>query len=191
MTYTDKVDPSSNVLISFGSNISFSYTHSLLTDQDGAGDFWSGTYGYNSLTDSITDVSLILRFVDESADAAAESVQFTFDNLLFGDSVITSGGAVIFSRTFTVGLNTLLDDGMLNIALRNAGTTNGMQDLRSDFYFLDSTLAVSVRRNPSGLQGPSQVPLPTTIALLGIGLAGLGWSRRKCERNVPFADRAV
>lgn len=191
MTFTDKVDPTSNVLISFGGNISFSCTHNLLTDQDGAGVFWSGTYGYNSLTDVITDVSLMLRFVDESADAAAESVQFTIDNLLFGDSVITSGGAVIFSRTFTVGLNNFLDDGILNIALRNAGKTNGPPDFRSDFHFLDSTLAVSVRRNPSGQRGPSQVPLPTTITLLGIGLAGLGWSQRKCERNTPFADRAV
>lgn len=191
MTFTDKVDPSSNVLISFGGNISYSYTHNLLTDQDGAGAFWNGTYGYNSLTDVITDASLTLRFVDESADSAAESVEFTFDNLLFGDSIITSGGAVIFSRTFTAGLDTLLDDRILNIALGNAGRTHGMQSLRSDFHFLDSTLTVSVRRKPSRLQGPSQVPLPTTIALIGIGIAGLGWSRRKHERNALFANHTV
>jgi len=183
MTFSDKVDPSSDVLISFGNNISYSFTHSLLADQDGAGSYWSGDYGFDLLTDTSADIFLTLRFADESADTAPESVQFTFDGQPFGDSVITSGGG-IFSRTFSIGLADLLGDGFLNITLRNAGTTSGTQDLRSDFYFLDSTLTVSVAKNIRALQGPLQVPLPTTIALLGIGLAGLGLSQRRRKLNL-------
>jgi len=126
---------------------------------------------------------LTLRFADESADTDPESVRFTFDNQLFGDSVITAGGG-IFSRTFSVNLATLLDDGLLNVTLRNDGTTSGPQDLRSDFYFLDSTLSVRVDRTLGTLQGTLQVPLPTTLALLGIGLAGLGWAQRRREPNL-------
>ena len=126
---------------------------------------------------------MTLRFADESADTDPESVRFTFDNQLFGDSVITAGGG-IFSRTFSVNLATLLDDGLLNVTLRNDGTTSGPQDLRSDFYFLDSTLSVRVDRTLGTLQGTLQVPLPTTLALLGIGLAGLGWAQRRREPNL-------
>jgi len=56
LIFADKVDPSSDVLISFGNNISYSFTHSLLNDQDGAGPYWSGEYGFDLLTDTIAEI---------------------------------------------------------------------------------------------------------------------------------------
>ena len=93
MTFTDRANPNPDQTISFGNNQSYSFTHSIIADQDGAGSYWSGNYGFNVLTDSIIDATLALRFKDESNDTAPESVKFTFDLSNFGTQTITSGGA--------------------------------------------------------------------------------------------------
>lgn len=176
MTFVDKVNPGPNhPLIAFGNNSSYSFTHSIIADQDGAGNFWSGNYGYNPLTDQISSASLVLRFKDESDDTAPESVKFDFDNQPFGTQIITSGGA-IYTATFLNGLTTLLNDGILDVKLENAGITNGQQDGRSDFLFIDSTLTVEVER---GVQGAQQIPEPATLALISLCLVSLVCSRRK------------
>jgi hypothetical protein len=179
ITFVDKVNPGpDHQLIAFGNNRTYSFTHSIIVDQDGAGTFWSGNYGYNPLTDQISSASLVLRFKDESDDIAPESVSFIFDNQSFGTQTITSGGE-IFAATFfnnVLNLNALLNDGILNVTLENAGITNGPQDNRSDFLFIDSTLTVEVER---GVQSAQQVPEPATLALISLCLVGLVYSRRK------------
>lgn len=174
MTFTDTVDPNPDQLISFGNNKSYSFTHSIVIDQDGAGTFWNGTYGHNSLTDIISGASIKLRFKDESNDIAPESVQLLFDAQSFGPQTITSGGIIYFA-TISSGWNALLNDGVLNVVLQNAGITNRQQAFRSDFLFLDSTLTVDVDRRVQA----QQIPEPTSIALLLLGVAAFVSSRRK------------
>lgn len=175
ITLTDKFAPSSDQLISFGNNISYSFTHSIIADQDGAGALWSGSYGYNSLIDAITSASIALRFKDESSDGALESVQLIFDGQSFGTQTITSGGAV-YTATISSEWGTLLSDGMLNVILQNAGTTSGHQDGRSDFLFLDSTLTVDIER---GSLPAAQISEPAPLTLIGLGLVSLLFTRRK------------
>lgn len=170
-TYTDAVDPSPDELISFGVNTYYSFSHSILDD------------GYDPLTDSILSSSLVFSFADESTDAAAESVTFTFDLSPFGTEIVTSGGATFTTSFSGATLSGLLSsDGILNVELENAGTTSGHQENRSDFLFLGSTLSVNVDRTTiEATPTPSAqaVPQPATLALMGIGFIGLGWASRR------------
>jgi len=176
MTFVDKFNPGpDHQLIAYGNDRSYSFAHSIIADQDGAGNFWSGHYGYNPLTDQISSASLVLRFKDDSDDIAPESVRFIFDSQSFGTQTITSGGA-IYTATFLSELNALLNGGILNITLENAGITHGPQNGRSDFLFIDSTLTVEVER---GVQSTQQVPEPATLTLISLCLVSLVYSRRK------------
>ncbi|MEZ0238640.1 MAG: PEP-CTERM sorting domain-containing protein [Methylophilaceae bacterium] len=183
LTFTDVADPSPDELIAFGVNKTYSYSHNILDD------------GYNALTDSITSSSLVFSFADESTDAAAESVFFTFDLAPFGSQLVTNGGATfttVFSGLTLSGL--ISADGILNVELENAGTTNSHQEDRSDFLFLGSTLTVNVDRttnevitipadvtlvDPGTVTDFVGVPEPVTLALMGVGFAGMGWTSRR------------
>lgn len=158
----------------------------------GAGNLWFGTTasgastwtinlainddGYNALTDTITSVSIALRLIDDG-DAAAESVNFTFDGVDFGSVTLGSGAAttsVIFSSP-TLSTSYLLD-GLLTAKLDLAGVMSGASAARSDFHFIDSTLTVTANRRTPFSQS---VPEPATWALIALGLFGMNWSLRK------------
>lgn len=177
MTFTDTVDPNPDQLISFGNNQSYSFTHNIIADQDGAGAFSTGIYGYNSLTDIISGASIALRFKDENTDTALESVQLIFDAQSYGTQTITSGGST-YIATISSGWGLLINDGILNVTLQNAGTTNGQPDGRSDFLFLDSTLTVDVNRTIQE-SAAIQVPEPAPFTLILLGLAGLVFNHRR------------
>lgn len=177
MTFTDTINPHPDQLISFGNNQSYSFTHNIIADQDGAGAFSTGIYGYNPLTDIISGAFIALRFKDEDIDTAPESVQLIFDAQSYGTQIITSGGS-IYIATISSEWDSLTNNGILNVILQNAGTTNGNQIGRSDFLFLDSTLTVDVNRTIQE-SAALQVPEPAPFTLILMGLAGLVFSHRR------------
>ncbi len=189
ITFSDMVDPNPDQLISFsngdgGNNQSYSFTHSIISD---LGPLNSGTYGYNPLTDVISSALLTLHFKDEAQGDGAESVSFTFDGSSFGTQTITDWASGNFAPLYTAvfsssSLDSLLSDGILQVTLDNAGQTNGHQNDRSDFLFLDSTLSITADRTaPEGRAGilVQAVPEPATLSLMGLSLVGLVATRRR------------
>ena len=137
-------------------------------------DINDGAVPYDALTDTITSVSIELRFVDDN-DTPAESVTFTLDGVGFGTVTLASGAATdawVFSSP-ALALSTLVD-GLLTVKLDLAGLTSGHPSGRSDFYFIDSTLTVNAERRALEAPAAGSVPAPGTLLLLGVGLAAMG-----------------
>lgn len=114
--------------------------------------------GFVSATDAITNADLFVTVRDDN-DQSAENVRISLDNVIVDQSWQVSTG----TRQFEVNTSMLQSDGMLTVTLKA---------IAGDFYFDKSVLVVDANRAPA-------VPEPGTMALMGLGIAGLGLAARK------------
>jgi uncharacterized protein with beta-barrel porin domain len=116
--------------------------------------------GFNSGTDAITSADIYISLFDD-LDNAAEKVKIKFDNLTIENNMEVDYAAY----HFLVASSMLQSDGLLNVSLNVVA---------GDFYFFGSRLEVDANRT-----APAAVPEPTTFAMLGMGLLGLGLVARR------------
>lgn len=125
----------------------YSYTHDLTA------------HGFDPLTHIISNATLNLAI----SGPGGQSLTINLDGIVsFSDSL----NALLDDQPLSIDFSYLQDDGILNVVLTKGGGKG------STFSFLGSTLFVAgeIANGPE----PAQVAAPAGLAILGIGLAGIG-----------------
>lgn len=143
-----------------------------------------GTFDFFNFTVDISSLGLDGPGGPFANAQSVPEIQFTlFDN---PTGATTTGGGIILGQANLLGTSSAINTLDWTSGLFSFDTSssiNGNVTLRVDllsggYAVMDNFIITASDEAGGGLPGNS-VPAPATLALLGLGLAGLGWSRRK------------
>lgn len=134
---------------------------------------WGGGMTYISADDARPG-SLLFLFNDGPVSAVGGFINHVpgLGTDLF-ISVLNAAMVVLESYNVTSLANIVTPNGV------NAGGFRGIDRGVNDIHYFEVTGYVPVLDNLTFTRGDASVSAPATLALFGLGLAGLGWSRRK------------